>query len=90
MSIRVEFYGIARARAGVSAASVETDGPPTLGKVFAAMRKQFPALAAHCFEQDALHPAFVANINGEAFARDPQTPVAPDAVVLLLSTDAGG
>lgn len=90
MAIRVEFYGVVRARAGIAAAQIETGETPTLGQVLEGLRQQFPAVAQQCCQQDGLHPAFVANINGDAFVRDPSTPIAADAVVLLLSTDAGG
>ena len=90
MAIRVEFYGVARLRAGVSAATVESSNTSTLGEIFTAIRQRFPALAEHCFDEQRLHPTFVANIDGNQFVRDPATPLQPNSVVLLLSADAGG
>ena len=39
---------------------------------------------------DRLHPAFVANLNGDRFVSDPATPLGDDDCVLILSADAGG
>jgi len=37
-----------------------------------------------------LHPAFVANLNGDRFVSDPRTPLAQNDRVIILSADAGG
>jgi len=39
---------------------------------------------------DRLHSALVANLNGEQFISDPQTPLRQDDSMLILSADAGG
>ena len=37
-----------------------------------------------------LHPAFVANLNGDEFISDPATVLSANDYVLILSEDAGG
>jgi len=39
---------------------------------------------------DRLHPSLAANLNGNRFISDPETPLAADDRVLILSSDAGG
>jgi molybdopterin converting factor small subunit len=39
---------------------------------------------------DGLHPSIVANLNGDEFVSDPDTPLADDDRLLILSADAGG
>jgi molybdopterin converting factor small subunit len=39
---------------------------------------------------DRLHPAFVANLNGDRFVCDPRTPLTGGDAILILSADAGG
>jgi len=41
-------------------------------------------------QRDRLHPAFVANLNGDRFVTDPETPLRTSDSVLILSADAGG
>ena len=90
MTIHVEFYGVPRLRAGVRSAEVDVGEVPTLGGVLMALRERFPELAEYCFVGERLHPTLTANVDGQRFVRDPQTQLAADATVLLLSTDAGG
>jgi molybdopterin converting factor small subunit len=39
---------------------------------------------------DRLQSSFVANLNGNQFVSDPETPLGKDDCVLILSADAGG
>ena len=39
---------------------------------------------------DRLHPSLAANLNGDRFISDPETPIGDDDRVLILSADAGG
>jgi len=91
MSIRVEFYGIPRQRAGVAATSVEA-GPDgsTLSQLLAAIAAAFPDLADACIGEQALHAGYTASINGERFVTDPDAVVPSGAALLIMSTDAGG
>lgn len=87
MTVRVEFYGIPRQRAGVEALEVEA---ATLGEVFTQLQRQLPALAADCFDEGRLAAGCIANINGRQFTRDANFPLQAGDAVLLLSADAGG
>ena len=84
--MHVEFLGVPRERAGVAELDVDAQ---TLGALLGILAARLPALA-ELIEIDRLHPAFVANLNGDAFVRDPNTPLRRDDRVLILSADAGG
>ena len=87
MSIRIEFYGIPKQRAGVDAIDVEA---ATLGEALQQLSEPLPQFADACLSEGRLQPSFLANINGENFTTDPRTPLAPGDTVLILSADAGG
>ena len=87
MSIRIEFYGIPKQRAGVDAIDVEA---ATLGEALQQLSEQLPQFADACLSEGRLQPSFLANINGENFTTDPQTPLESGDAVLILSADAGG
>ena len=80
----VEFLGIPRERAGVAELEVEAD---TLGQLLGALAAAFPALG-ELITDGALHPSLAANLNGDEFVSDPETPLADDDRVLILSADA--
>ena len=84
--MHVEFFGVPRERAGVSALEVHAD---TLGQLLGTLARRMPSLS-EIIEDDRLHPAFVANLNGDRFVTDPDTPLRRDDSVLILSADAGG
>lgn len=82
----VEFLGIPRERAGVAALRLEA---ASLGEVLGALAAEFPSLR-DLITEDGLHPSIAANLNGDLFVRDPQTPLADDDHLLILSADVGG
>ena len=82
----VEFFGVPRERAGVSEMEVHAD---TLGQLLGTLAERMPSLS-EIIEDDRLHPAFVANLNGDRFVTDPGTPLGAHDCVLILSADAGG
>jgi molybdopterin converting factor small subunit len=84
--MHVEFFGVPRERAGVSALEVQAE---TLGQLLGTLAARMPSLS-EIIERDRLHPAFVANLNGDRFVTDPGTPLDADDCVLILSADAGG
>ena len=84
--MHVEFYGVPRQRAGISELEVEAD---TLGQLLRTLAAQIPLLCEF-IAVDRLHPAFVANLNGNQFVSDPGTPLGKGDCVLILSADAGG
>ena len=84
--MQVEFLGIPRQRAGVSTLEVHAN---TLGQLLGRLAADIPALA-ELITEDRLHPALAANLNGDRFVSDPQTPLGEHDCVLILSADAGG
>jgi molybdopterin converting factor small subunit len=84
--MHVEFLGIPRERVGLSELVVDAQ---TLGQLLATLRKRFPALA-DLIATDRLHPSIAANLNGDEFVSDPQTSLAADDHLLILSADVGG
>ncbi|MDZ4684221.1 MAG: MoaD/ThiS family protein [Planctomycetaceae bacterium] len=87
MPVRVELFGIVRARAGVA---TTTAVGKTLGDVLADLATRFPPLAETCIDGRRLRPGFTANLGGERFVTAADTPLSDGDTVLLLSLDAGG
>ena len=84
--MQVEFLGVPRQRAGISELDVEA---ATLGQLLQALAVRLPSLG-ELIREDRLRPGFVANVNGDRFVSDPDTPLRDDDSVLILSADAGG
>lgn len=84
--MQVEFFGVPRERAGVSELEVHAD---TLGQLLGTLAERVPSLS-EIIQHGRLHPAFVANLNGDRFVTDPDTPLDAGDSVLILSADAGG
>ena len=61
----------------------------TLGQLFKALAEQIPPLGT-LICKDRLQSALVANLNGDRFISDPETPLGENDCVLILSADAGG
>lgn len=85
--MRVELYGLARARAGRACVDVPAG---SLAEVLAAAARSCPGLVPDVIRGDALSPGFVASRNGDAFLRDPSAAIRPRDTLLILSSDAGG
>ena len=84
--MHVEFLGIPRERVGVSDLVVDAQ---TLGQLLATLRERFPSFV-DLVATDRLHPSIAANLNGDEFVSDPQTSLAADDHLLILSADVGG
>jgi molybdopterin converting factor small subunit len=84
--MHVEFFGIPRERAGVSELEVDAG---TLGELLDALSSRFPSLR-ELLASDGVESSIAVNLNGDLFVRDPETRLAEDDHVLLLSADAGG
>ena len=84
--MHVEFLGVSRERAGVAEADVRAE---TLGHLLGALATRMPGLA-ELIVADRLHPSLAANLNGDRFISDPNTPLKDDDRVLILSADVGG
>jgi molybdopterin converting factor small subunit len=87
MSIRLEFYGIPRQRAGVE--SIEVDAR-SLGEALERAAAELPRFAGACLDGNRLRTGYLANVNGRRFTTDPATPLDPGDAVLIVSADAGG
>jgi molybdopterin converting factor small subunit len=85
-TMHVEFLGVPRERAGVTGLDVHAE---TLGQLLTTLASRLPSLA-ELIISDRLHPACVANLNGDEFVSDPATPLAEHDSVLILSADVGG
>jgi molybdopterin converting factor small subunit len=90
MSIHVEFFGIARQRAGVAEVDVPCDGTTKLAAIVTALGERFPPLVGECFDQGGLRPGFICNIDGDRFVFDPETYLDSGCTLLIMSADAGG
>lgn len=84
--MHVEFFGVSRERAGVAEMDVQAD---TFGRLLAALATRVPRLA-EVIAADRLHPSLAASLNGDRFISDPDTPLADDDRVLIVSADVGG
>jgi molybdopterin converting factor small subunit len=84
--MHVEFLGVSRERAGIDEVDVQA---ATLGQLLGTLAVRMPALA-ELIAVDRLHPSLAANLNGDRFISDPQTPLRDEDCVLILSADAGG
>jgi molybdopterin converting factor small subunit len=82
----VEFLGIPRQRAGLAELEVEA---ATLGQLLGTLAMRCPALG-DLITADGLHPSIVANLNGDQFVSDLETPLSGNDRLLILSADAGG
>ncbi len=85
--IHVEFYDLARARAGVDRADVEG---ATLGDVLTALAQRYPALVPDVLTPSGLAPHWRASLDGGKFLTDPLTPLRDGDVIVLLTALAGG
>lgn len=88
MSVRIEFFGIPRERAGVAA--VELADAATLGQALRLLSSRLPLLADACIDNGCLKTGYLANLNGERFTTDSAAALRPGDAVLILSADAGG
>jgi molybdopterin converting factor small subunit len=88
--MHVEFFGVPRQRAGLAGIEMNAE---TLGQLLTTLAAQIPSFGKF-IDTDGrgshLHPAFVANLNGDQFVSDPRTPLAENDCVMILSADAGG
>ena len=89
--VTVEFFGIARRRAGTTRIVVCKGAESTrLGDVLLAAAEELPGLSRECLDGSRLREGYLANINARRFTSDPDLLVQAGDHVLLLSADAGG
>lgn len=83
----VEFFGVARLRAGIEQAHVYAH---SIGEALAEVAKQCPALNGTVVDNGRLAPGFVIAVNGLQITADPLTALRPGDALVVLSADAGG
>ena len=83
----VEFFGMARARAGRPELALRA---ATARAALAEARAACPGLGELCRPGGGLAPYYLLSLDGERFLADLDEPLAPGARLLLLSADAGG
>ena len=84
--MRVEFFGVPRQRTGLSELEIEAE---TFGEALQELARRAPSMR-ELIQVDRLHPSLAASLNGDRFVSDPQTQLAKNDCVLILSADAGG
>ena len=84
--MHVEFLGIPRERAGISELEIQAD---SLGQLLGTLATRFPTLG-ELIANERLHPSLAANLNGDMFVADPNTPFTSSDRLLILSSDVGG
>ena len=90
MAIRVEFFGIARQRAGIGEISITPpQGHWALGNVLERVAGEIPQLRG-LIEGGRLDASLAANLDGDRFVNDPETEILDGQCLLVLSADAGG
>lgn len=92
MAIRVEFYGIARQWAGVAKICLEM---PVAQTTLGSLIDRVGQTIIHSGEtpiasRGVLHESLRANLDGDRFISDPDTPIRDGQCLLILSADAGG
>ena len=91
MAIRVEFFGIARQRAGISDLTLDLGQLTTpLAEVLDQVAARLPELGRELIVAGRLHESLTANIDGARFVHDPATLIRDHQSLLILSADAGG
>ncbi len=91
MAIRVEFYGVARQRAGISELRLAAPGKGLLLKdLLSEVAHRLPEFAQACLVDGQLNSTLAANLDGNQFISDPATQIGDGQCLLILSADAGG
>jgi hypothetical protein len=85
--VTVEFFGMARHRAGRSELCAAGH---TIGDLLESVIAQCPRLAGLVFDTGQLSRHYLISLDGERFVDDPAAPVPPGCRVLILGADPGG
>ena len=89
-TIEVEFFGIARQRAKRPSVTISIGGSLRLTDVLRRLSEQFPELESDCIHDGVLSKICTANLNGDQFLSDTNSPIQPGDRLLIMSADAGG
>lgn len=85
--MRVELYGIARARAGCEAVELPA---ASLGEVLAALGRRCPDLVPEVLGESGLAHGYLVSLNGERFLDEPGHALAESDTLVILGAQAGG
>ncbi len=85
--VTVEFYGMARQRAGCARADLEAG---TVAEALAAAVRACPGLGAVVRPDGGVAKEYLVSVNGERFVREAGQELREGDAVLLLGADAGG
>lgn len=85
--MRIELFGIARARAGREALEVEAG---SLGDAIRALASACPGVVPEVVLDGRLTDGYLASLNGDRFVRDPGLALAKGDTLLILGAQAGG
>ena len=83
----IELFGVPRLRAGTS--RFECDAA-TVGAALRSLGEVFPALLGSVIDGDRVRSTYILSINGDRFVSEPDSPLRPHDVLMLLSADVGG
>ena len=84
-TVRVEFFGLARLRAGRAELVAEA---ATVGEALAAADAACPGLRV--VRGAGLSPEYLVSVGGKRFTADPAEPLTGGEQLLVLGADAGG
>jgi len=87
VSISIELFGIARARAGVAEVQLEAI---TFGDALRDLARKVPALTEAIIVDGTLAPGWLVSLDGAEFLADLEARLPQDARLLLISSQAGG
>jgi molybdopterin converting factor small subunit len=85
--VRIELFGIVRARAGTDVVEVEAKN---LGEAVRALAKKCPGLVPDVVLDGRLTGGFLISLNGERFIDDEAAAVGDGDTLLVLGAQAGG
>lgn len=85
--MRIELFGIARARAGREAVEVDAR---SLGDALLALARECPGVVPEVVVDGRLTDGYIASLNGDRFVADPALALAEGDTLLILGAQAGG
>ena len=87
MTVRIEFFGMARHYAGIE--SIDVDAK-TIQNALQSAGQICPSFANACLSDNRLSDGYLMNHNGQHFTSSMETPLEPGDSLLILSSDMGG
>lgn len=86
-SVTVEFFGIARQRAGRTEVSVSGQ---TVAQLLDAVERTCPELSGLLNQDGSISRKYLVSLNGNSFVDDPASIVPAGTRLIVLGADAGG